>query len=1115
MNSLYKITLHKIILSAIYCIGIALLPTLSKAEDIDIFVGASAGMADNPNILIILDNTSNWSQQAQQWPGGITQGQSELRAISQVVNELDDNVNVGLMMFTDSGSGNVGGYMRYGIRPMTSSNKSNLVNLLTTIYNNFGTPSEKVASSAPYGNPLFDAFKYFGGFTNPAKVIDQIAGSPTDKTHFGPIVFNDLTPTTKSDIAAYTDNSFTVFSSPISTTTNCAKNYIIFIGNGFPNADSTTFLSNVQGDITSLAVPGFTTNTTTTPGVCIDKGYSNTCSRSTSPSTSPYTCTSAEGTIKADLTRSISSGCGFGRAKYMVQCCTASTTTTTVTPTNTYTQPSKPRTADEWTQFLYQTDVNVAPGQQNVVSYTIDVFNAQQDADQTALLMSMARVGGGKYYAAVDENKIINALKQIFTEIQSVNSAFASASLPVNATNRAQNENQVFIGMFRPDSDAKPRWFGNLKRYQLIPYSGNVELGDVNANVAVNPLTGFITECANSYWTTDSGTYWQNIPLNPSPASACLTVGSNKFSDGPDGPKVEKGAVAEVVRKGNNPPSTNTTPTWTLNRNVLTQSGVLLTSFSTLTSGLSMTLVDFIRGADVQDENSNAVTANEVRVSVHGDVIHSRPLPVNYGGTTGVTVYYGANDGTFRAVNASTGRERWAFVAPEFFPRLSRLMDDSPLINYPNMNSGIIPKPLPKDYFFDGSVGVYQNADNSKVWIFPTMRRGGRMIYGLDVTNPDAPVFKWKVGCPNLNDDIGCTIGMTDIGQTWSSPAVAFLKGYSTTTPVLIVGGGYNACEDANTASPSCTTPYGKLIYILNANTGEVLKKMDVPGGGSVVAEVSLVDIDNDTYPDYAYAADTRGAIHRIDFINNLTDKKPVLVTDLLVHAVAHTAGAGRKFLFPPALFANSGVVYIAIGSGDREHPLQSHYPYKTVVNRFYVYKDDLASTTLKDLDSDLADFTKVKGCNEDIILPKLEKPSGWYMDLNQNGQGEQTVTSALIVAGMVTFSTNRPLDPATGQCTTALGEARGYWVNLLNGSGAIGVDGSCGGSRSSVFTGGGLPPSPVLATGVPVGDKITTVVIGAIKKDGGSSCPFCAQGVKPTISSRRKKVYSSISGDN
>ena len=100
----------------------------------------------------------------------------------------------------------------------------------------------------------------------------------------------------------------------------------------------------------------------------------------------------------------------------------------------------------------------------------------------------------------------------ILAEIQSVNSTFASASLPVNTTNRTQNKNQVFIPMFRPDPSDRPLWMGNLKQYQLIAdSSGNIDLGDNSSPPinAVNPLTGFVTPCAESFWTTDSGTYWE------------------------------------------------------------------------------------------------------------------------------------------------------------------------------------------------------------------------------------------------------------------------------------------------------------------------------------------------------------------------------------------------------------------------------------------------------------------------------------------------------------------------------------------------------------------------------------------------------------------------------
>src|SRR5262249_37302952 len=160
-------------------LSMALVPSRVAADDTDIFIGSSGGSSDYPNVLIILDNTSNWSTQAQHWPGGVTQGQSELVAIKNVVSNLgggtavEGSVNVGLMMFTDNGSGREGGYIRYAIQPMTKGNKINFVNLLTTIYSNFGTPYEKGPSSATYSAPLFDAFKYFGGYTSIAHATDD------------------------------------------------------------------------------------------------------------------------------------------------------------------------------------------------------------------------------------------------------------------------------------------------------------------------------------------------------------------------------------------------------------------------------------------------------------------------------------------------------------------------------------------------------------------------------------------------------------------------------------------------------------------------------------------------------------------------------------------------------------------------------------------------------------------------------------------------------------------------------------------------------------------------------------------------------------------------------
>lgn len=841
----------------------------------------------------------------------------------------------------------------------------------------------------------------------------------------------------------------------------------------------------------------------------------------------------------------------------------------TPTPLDALQLDVAPDNADEWSRFLYQKGIPIPncknpdgtalPMSQSVTTYTIDTFNAKPSQPFTGLLSSMAAVGGGKYFNASDANSLTQALQQIFMEIQSVNSTFASASLPINATNRSQNANQVFIGMFRPDPNANPRWFGNVKRYQLILDSGgNVQLGDVNGAVAVNNNTGFLQDCATSWWTSDSPNppnpavgwpansgYWSAYSISPNPASGCGTAGINVYSDLPDGSRVEKGAVAEVLRKGNNPAVTNATPTWQVNRTIYTASGTTLQPFNAANTGLNtvvntanQTTADWVVGNDTQDENSNGVT-NETRASLHGDVVHSRPLPVNYCTTatcSNVVVYYGANDGTLRAVNADSGQEYWAFVPPEVNSKLDRLRAQTPLVCYPNdptynILTGTCSSPAVKrDYFVDGSIGIYQTATNDKVWIYPTMRRGGRMIYAFDVTNANSPSIKWKFGCPNLADDLNCVggAGVTSIGQTWSIPNVGFIKGYSTTAPIMVVGGGYDTCEDANTTSPSCASEKGRVAYVLDAANGALLASFAT--AGAAISDIAMIDMDLDGFVDYAYFGDTRGNLYRINFSSYDSSSglySPLTSGGWTITRVAYTAGSGRKFEFAPALFGGKGKVYVTLGSGDREHPLQSQYPYTTpVLNRFYVYRDCLSSPapTASNIaggdnldDSTIMNGTSATGsvaCNAPQTLANnCAANKGWYIDLN-NGAGEQTVTSAVISGGMVTFSTNRPIPAAAGTCSTSLGEARGYWLSLYSGSGAIGVSGSCGGSTSAKFAGGGLPPSPVMGT-VPINGVPTTVVIGAVNKSGAVSSPISPQKATATNLPARKRVYNFIKGDN
>jgi Tfp pilus tip-associated adhesin PilY1 len=405
------------------------------------------------------------------------------------------------------------------------------------------------------------------------------------------------------------------------------------------------------------------------------------------------------------------------------------------------------------------------------------------------------------------------------------------------------------------------------------------------------------------------------------------------------------------------------------------------------------------------------------------------------------------------------------------------------------------------------------------------------MVYAFDASVPATMSYQWRFGCPNLGDDTNCTGGSSAMGQSWSTPAVGFVKGYNSGNDKLVMfGGGYDSCEDSNSTTPACSPTKGNVVFVLDATSGAVLQSFATER--AVAADPALVDIDYDGKVDYAYFVDLGGTVYRLDFIDGPVTRTALANGSWTFHTVAYTNGAGRKFHYPPALLPVKTKVYLALGSGDREKPLEVNYPYATpVMNRFYVYLDDLAAmptaaltqaaraldpliTNLDDA-STLEDFTLVDSCGTPSVLPSGTK-KGWFIDLAE-GRGEQTVTSAVIVGGRVAFSTNFPIPAVAGTCSTPLGEARGYFMNLINASGTICPplgNCSCGGSRSSKFTGGGLPPSPVITT-VNVGGVDRTVCIGCADPKGGDSVAIQPQEIKPPINLKRHPIYWFSSGDN
>jgi len=498
------------------------------AEDIDLFTASSS---DPSNVLIILDNSSTWSAADQGWPDdsdppdGVDcgndcnkQGYYELKAIRNVIDSLpmDANntvaMNIGLMLFNNQFASRDGAYVRSHVRLMTLDNKNALLAKLDEIIRNFNT--ETTNSSVQYAAALFDAFKYFAGHTNPDSNTNpppanpEYSGIPVFGTEFWGS--NDADGT-KPDPAAYDDGNYI----PIRKS-NCARNFIVFVGNGFPAKDN-DLAQNMGEVLRKLTDPESPpASISEFPLVTVTPVWS---SWSDATGFSCVKKADCPGMIPADdaTTRYQCAASGCGKNEQIVQTATVvNYTTTTAAPSGN----AIGRYGDEFTDFLYRTDVHPAAGQQNVTTYTIDVYRDHQDADQTALLRGMANYGKGKYLSATDEESLEEAFADVFSEILSLNAAFASASLPVNVNTQGNYLNRVFIGMFRPDNN--PRWPGNMKQYKFaLDDDDKLFLVDKNGRRAISPTTGFVTPCAVSHWTT-ADTYWSAAPAGSCSESRCI-----------------------------------------------------------------------------------------------------------------------------------------------------------------------------------------------------------------------------------------------------------------------------------------------------------------------------------------------------------------------------------------------------------------------------------------------------------------------------------------------------------------------------------------------------------------------------------------------------------------
>jgi type IV pilus assembly protein PilY1 len=674
-------------------------------------------------------------------------------------------------------------------------------------------------------------------------------------------------------------------------------------------------------------------------------------------------------------------------------------------------------------RYLANADINPAIiGRQSVKTYMIGF--GEDIAASRDFLDEIAEAGGTtEAYTANSVGSLSLTLQTIFTNIlEGKDVTFVSPTLSVNAFNRTRNLNDLYVSVFSPS--ASLHWPGNLKKYQVR----NGRIVDANDEDAVDPETGFFKSTARSFWSVNEAGV-----------------------DIVDGAEVTLGGAASRLPEYSVGAGGRKLYTY-LGSNVALHNSV--NSIEPGNSALTSTvlglggpgdpprddLIAFARGQDLQDVDRDGSTSD--RRMRMGDPMHAKPALVIYGGDAespeGV-VYVPTNDGYLHAFDSQTGAELWAFIPPEFLPRLKRLYED--------------PVTPEREYGLDGDVTVFKydvNGDGvvdagagDKVYVFFGFARGGQTYYALDVTNKAQPRFLWKKDAT----------GLPALGKTWSPPTVARVdiagSGQSADKFVLIFGGGYDEAQENYAYT---TDSIGNRIFMIDLEDGDLLwyagdnaaaNLQLTEMNNSIPSRVTVIDTNADKFADRMYVGDMGGRVWRFDIWNGQA------ASSLVTGGVFARLGAGsiagapraaaRRFYNAPdvVLMQSRGsppYFNIAIGSGYRGHPLEND-----TQDRFYSLRDYAPFTKrtqaqyaafVPALDGDLVDITT----NVSATVPTGSR--GWKLLLNDGGSwmGEKVLAESITISGVILFPTFIPLgeDPAN-PCTARMVN-RAYAIRIENG---------------------------------------------------------------------------------
>ena len=485
---------------------------------------------------------------------------------------------------------------------------------------------------------------------------------------------------------------------------------------------------------------------------------------------------------------------------------------------------------------------------------------------------------------------------QLLKPTLNVDASLTSPALTSNLITPSLVRPEAFFPLFKPNTDKTPRWNGNLKRLAVkldTSVTPNVyRYYDRNNAAAIDSSDGRILSTAATFWgttadgrTTTAGGAGIKIPgysaTTSTPGRANGTTGGRTlYYD-----KYTSSSFALTALNAN-----ATTDAAVADTQLQSDLGAAAETSATCGTAKTATQVTqelllYARGYDTGTSCTGSKGASSVlgRTWLHGALLHSRPVSINYGARTGYTadspdirVVYGSADGFMRMVRSSDGVETWGFLPSKVASQQKVLRDNTATAQFPYGVDGA-PAVLVQDRSSSGGAAdgkIESTNSNDRAWMYFGLRRSGQLIsgvnrgyvYAMDITNPDSPTLMWRLGPDGLYRNgtgliSGSSTNFAEIGLTFSTPQIGRMSvtdGSTTTTkPVLIFGGGYNGGRDASgnrlgkdaargsdTAPTSGTdtrigcndyatsgcssspaTDAGNAIYIVDAQTGDLIWK--------------------------------------------------------------------------------------------------------------------------------------------------------------------------------------------------------------------------------------------------------------------------------------------------